>query len=106
MEIYFIRYRDDDPAEEGMWLDRDVNFYARKEVADKVCETMNGERLSSYKIQQQRSLEKWEKNEKAFIALSLSKDIDPHDVLPYHRREFRYEPFSPVYIVDSIKVDD
>lgn len=106
MEIYYLRYADDDPTEDGIWLLYDeMKFYLRKEQAEAECERRNAEHRATWDEGVQRSLSRWEKTEVAYQAL-IDLGLEPSEVLPHHKRNFTSMTFKPHFVVDQIQVEE
>lgn len=106
MQIYYLRYADDDPTEDGIWLFCDeLQFYLRKEQAEAECERRNAEQRATWDEAVKRSLSVWEKIEVAYQSLT-DLGLEPSEVFPYHKRTFTSMTFKPYFVVDEIQVDE
>lgn len=106
MNIWYIRYADDSPELDGIWLAEDYQqFFATKDKADEMCESLNSTRRADWDASNKTYFEQWEKIETAYEGVE-SLGLDPNEVFPYHKREFRSNDYKEAFVVDSIEVED
>ena len=107
-KMYYVRYIDDNPAEDGIWLDtqnRD-QFFLREEAAIAECERRNLNEEIRHTANQKLALMKWEQVEAASRAVSESSNISPRAVFPHHPESFKYPSFRPKFVVDTLEIVD
>lgn len=105
-EIYYIRYVDDDPEEDGIWINPVTiprQFFMNVLDAQTECKRLNDIGENRHQERQKSLYEKWKAIEKAFVSLEEA-GLSAKQILPYHKREFSCLEFNPRFVIDTIKV--
>lgn len=110
MIIYYIKYRDDNVDEDGLWLfpkqDIPNQFFVSLDDAVVECDHKNEERRNQWLASCDKTRLDWESKERAFKALEGVEGFDARKLFPYHKREWTQVEPQPTYIIEQLEVKD
>lgn len=108
MRVFYVRYHDDDPDEDGIWLSNPTEgtqFFVSEFEAIQECNRRNEQRRKVWSNSVAAKEALWEETEIAYGLLER-EGLDAKKVFPYHHRNPTRPEFRLIFVVDSIDVKD
>lgn len=108
MKIWYVRYHDDNPDEDGIWFTdaREGNqFFVSQEEAQSEVQRRNDKRREQWLASQAKTQDIWEETDLAYGLLER-EGFDPRKVFPYHNRNRVVAPFKDTFVLDWFEVKE
>lgn len=107
MKVWYVRYNDDNPDEDGIWLNptEGPQFFVSEDEARKECDRRNDQRRKVWERSRATTEALWEEVDIAYGLLER-EGLDARKVFPYHHRNPSRQPFKDVFVLDSFDAKD